>query len=122
MFLSEISYHDIISYFLNIFFDSFILVLAFVFLTCCMIGSMVYLLFQKKDDHYGSSFLNVLNGDLMMLLSFQSIFDFLELIWMKVLEDDSCTILIGKRILNLITTQIYLLLTIATILNHFRYQ
>ena len=115
-----ISYFDIVIYFLDIFFDSFILVLAFVFMICCMIGSLVYLLFLKKDDHHGSSLLNVLNGDLMMLLSFQCLADFLELFWMKVLEDKSCSVLIGKRILNVLTVQMYSLLTIATILNHCR--
>ena len=120
MFPSGISYFDIVRYFLDIFFDSMILVLAFVFMICCMLGSLVYLLFLKKDDHHGSSLLNVLNGDLMMLLSFQSLMDFLQLFWMKVMEDESCNLLIGKRVLNVLTAQMYFLLTIATILNHYR--
>ena len=120
MFPPGITYFDIVTYFLDIFSDSFILVLAFLLMMCCMMGSLVYLLFLMKDDHHGSSLLNVLNGDLMMLLSLQCFVYFLELFWMKVLEDESCTVLIGKRILNVLTVQMYSLLTIATILNHYR--
>ena len=120
MFHSGITNFEFVAYFLGIFFDSFILVLAFVLLLCCFIGSLVYHLYLKKDDQHGSSLLNVLNGDLLMLLSFQSSMNFAELFYEKVLEDKSCAIIMGKRISNIVFVQMSFQLTFATLLNQFR--
>ena len=117
---SGISNYEFITYFLGIFFDSFILVLGFVLLLCCFIGSYVYHLYLKKDDQHGSSLLNVLNGDLLMLLSFKSSMNFSELFYRKVLEEENCAIFMGKRISYIIFVQMCFQLTIATLLNQFR--
>ena len=117
----EITKYDIFTYFLGIFSDSFILVLAFVFVICCIVGSLVYLLYLKKDDQYASSLLNVLNGDLMILLSLQSLLEFTELFFKKVLEEDTCVLVVAKKISNFTSTEMCFLLTIATLLNHFRF-
>ena len=117
---SEISNYEFITYFLGIFFDSFILVLAFLFLLCCFIGSLVYHLYLKKDDQHGSSLLNVLNGDLLIILSFQCSMNFAVLFYEKVLEDESCAIIMGKRISNIVFAQLSFQLTFATLLYQFR--
>ena len=80
----------------------------------------MYLLYLKKDDQHGSRLLNVLNGDLMILLSFQNSVNFTELSLKKVIEDENCALLTGKRISNLVFVQMCFLLTSATLLNHFR--
>ena len=82
--------------------------------------ALVYLLYLKKDDQHGSRLLNVLNGDLMILLSFQNSVNFTELSLKKVIEDENCALLTGKRISNLVFVQMCFLLTSATLLNHFR--
>ena len=115
-----ISYFDIVSYFFGIFFDSFILVVAFGLVMCCTFGSLVYLLYLKKDDQHESSLLNVLNGGLMILFSLRSLMEFTELFFMKVFENESFALVIAMRALNFVFPQICFHLTIATLLNHFR--
>ena len=122
--LTGISKTEVATYFLNLFNDSFVLVLALLIFLGCFLAGLSYLAFMKKHKTTHNSLLNVLNGNLAVFFIFSSFMELIEIVGEKTdtLQDSIilCVAANVKKILKMNYILLFLQLSIATLLHHVR--
>ena len=115
-----ISKTEVATYFLNLFNDSFVLVLALLIFLGCLLAGLSYLAFMKKHKTTHNSLLNVLNGNLAVFFIFSSFMELIEIVGEKTdtLQDSIilCVAANVKKILKMNYILLFLQLSIATLL------
>ena len=120
----KISKFDVALYFIEMFYDSFTIVCAFILFMGCLFGSVAYLSFMGKNEQKQCSVLNVLYGNISAFSIISSLVEFIGVFGQKTNLDDEnlmiCFAFNVRNMLRFIYIIMFIPLTIGVLLFHLR--